>query len=135
MKISFLAFRTVKGKLLGITLISAGAALLAAGAVLALYDYREMRQTLVTGTQTYANIVAQNCTAALSFGDANDAAQTLGSLRLNPTFSPPAFTTTPGKNSPSIFADATFPSPTSRWKISVNTASPMIRSSSPAPFN
>lgn len=84
MKISFLAFRTVKGKLLGITLISAGAALLAAGAVLALYDYREMRQTLVTGTQTYANIVAQNCTAALSFGDANDAAQTLGSLRRIP---------------------------------------------------
>src|ERR1700677_1273972 len=81
MKTSFLSFRTVKGKLLAITLISAGAALLAAGAVLALYDYREMRQTLVTGTQTYANIVAQNCTAALSFGDANDAAQTLGSLR------------------------------------------------------
>jgi signal transduction histidine kinase/CheY-like chemotaxis protein/HPt (histidine-containing phosphotransfer) domain-containing protein len=81
MKISFLAFRTVKGKLLGISLVSAGAALLAAGAVLALFDYREMRQTLVTGTQTYANIVAQNCTAALSFGDANDAAQTLGSLR------------------------------------------------------
>jgi two-component system, sensor histidine kinase len=81
MKTSFLSFRTVKGKLLAITLISAGAALLAAGAVLALYDYREMRPTLVTGTQTYANIVAQNCTAALSFGDANDAAQTLGSLR------------------------------------------------------
>ena len=38
-----LALRTVKGKLLGITLISAGAALLAAGAVLAAYDYGEIR--------------------------------------------------------------------------------------------
>jgi signal transduction histidine kinase/ActR/RegA family two-component response regulator/HPt (histidine-containing phosphotransfer) domain-containing protein len=76
-----LALRTVKGKLLGITLISAGAALLAAGAVLAAYDYGEIRQVLVINTQTYANIVAQNCTAALSFGDAGDAAQTLGSLR------------------------------------------------------
>jgi two-component system, sensor histidine kinase len=83
-KKSFLSFKTVRGKLLGITLASAAAALLTAGLVLAAYDYREIRQNLVTGTQTYANIVAQNCTAALSFGDANDAAQTLGSLRAEP---------------------------------------------------
>ena len=83
-KKSFLSFTTVRGKLLGITLASAAAALLSAGMVLAAYDYREFRQTLVTGTQTYANIVAQNCTAALSFGDANDAAQTLGSFGRTP---------------------------------------------------
>ena len=86
-------------------------ALLAAGAVLAAYDYREIRQTLVTGIQTYANMVAQNCTAALSFGDANDAAQTLASSAPNPTSSPPASTTISGKKLASYFRGSPVPVP------------------------
>ena len=51
---------------------------------LAAYDYRVFRSAMVTDTQTYANIVAGNSTAALAFGDRNDAAQTLASMRFEP---------------------------------------------------
>src|ERR1700722_13936279 len=76
--------RTLKGKLLGISIISAGSALLAACIVLGAYDYRSLRETIVTETQTYADVVAENSTAALSFHDANDAAQTLAALKAEP---------------------------------------------------
>jgi len=55
---SFSMFKTVKTKLLAMSLVSAGAALLGAGAVLAVFNYRQIRHALVTDTQTYANIVA-----------------------------------------------------------------------------
>jgi signal transduction histidine kinase/HPt (histidine-containing phosphotransfer) domain-containing protein/ActR/RegA family two-component response regulator len=80
----FFSFHMLKTKLLVMSVVSAGAALLGAGAALAAYDYAENRHMLVTNTQTYANIIAGNSTAALSFNDANDATQTLGSLRAEP---------------------------------------------------
>jgi signal transduction histidine kinase/DNA-binding NarL/FixJ family response regulator len=83
-KNSLFTLKTLKAKLLAMSVASAGAALLSAGAVLAAFNFREIRQAIGTKTQTYANIVAQNTTAALSFGDANDAAQTLASLRAEP---------------------------------------------------
>jgi two-component system, sensor histidine kinase len=76
--------RTVKGKLLVINLLSAGAAFLVAGAVLAAYDYHEMQRTLVNGIQTYADMVARNSADALSFGDVGKASQTLASFRADP---------------------------------------------------
>jgi signal transduction histidine kinase/CheY-like chemotaxis protein/HPt (histidine-containing phosphotransfer) domain-containing protein len=83
-KISQWSFRTLKAKLLAMSIVSAGVALLGAGAVLAIYDYTELRAGLVTDTRTNANIIAGNSTAALSFNDANDATQTLGTLRVEP---------------------------------------------------
>jgi signal transduction histidine kinase/CheY-like chemotaxis protein/HPt (histidine-containing phosphotransfer) domain-containing protein len=63
---------------------STGAILLAVCLGLAAYDYRAFRAAMVTDTQTFANIVAINSTAALSFADGNDAAQTLASMRVEP---------------------------------------------------
>src|SRR6185437_15841058 len=79
-----LLLRTLKSKLLAMNLVSTGAALIAACTLLAVYDYRTFRRGMVTEAQTFANIVASNTTAALSFGDSNDAAQTLASLRFEP---------------------------------------------------
>src|SRR5580700_6170268 len=76
--------KTLKAKLLVTSLVSAGAALLIAGVVLAAYDYRELRKALVADTRTYADIVAENSQAAVSFGDPNDASQILASLRAEP---------------------------------------------------
>ncbi len=76
--------KTLKAKLLVMSLVSAGAALLVAVAVLAVYDYHEIRRGLVIDTQTYANIIAENSNADLSFADPNDAARLLASLRAEP---------------------------------------------------
>src|SRR5271156_2417461 len=76
--------RTLKGKLLGISIISAGTALLAACVVLAAYDYHSLRETIVKQTEMYAGMVAENSTAALSFHDATDATQTLAALKADP---------------------------------------------------
>ena len=76
--------RTLKSKLLAMNLVSTGAALVAVCAVLGWYDYQSFRRGMVTQAQTFANVVASNSTAALSFGDSNDAAQTLASLRFEP---------------------------------------------------
>jgi len=76
--------KTLKSKLLAMSLISTGAALVVACLVLAGYDYRAFRAEMVTRAQVFAHIVAGNSTAAISFGDENDAAQTLASLRFEP---------------------------------------------------
>jgi len=76
--------KTLKAKLLAMCLASAGAALLVAIAVLAAYDYHEIRRGLIIDTQTYANIIAENSNADLSFADPNDAARLLASLRAEP---------------------------------------------------
>jgi signal transduction histidine kinase/CheY-like chemotaxis protein/HPt (histidine-containing phosphotransfer) domain-containing protein len=76
--------KTLKSKLLAMSLVSTGAALAVACVVLAAYDYRTFRAEMVTRAHVFANIVANNCTAAISFGDDNDAAQTLASLRFEP---------------------------------------------------
>jgi len=72
--------KTVQSKLRAINILSIGAAFLAAGAVLAIYDYRSFRHAMVIDAQTTANIIAGNSSAALSFGDEKDAAQILSSL-------------------------------------------------------
>jgi signal transduction histidine kinase/CheY-like chemotaxis protein/HPt (histidine-containing phosphotransfer) domain-containing protein len=107
------SFRTLKAKLLAMSLVSAGVALLGAGAVLAIYDYTELRASLVTDTRTYANIVAGNSTAALSFNDANDATQTLGSLRVEPHITAACIYDASGKRMATYYRGATMPLPES----------------------
>jgi two-component system, sensor histidine kinase len=75
---------TLKAKLLSMSIVSIGAALLVAGTVMAAYDYRAFRKGMISENQTYSDIIAENSTAALSFGDANDAGQILSSLHAEP---------------------------------------------------
>src|SRR5580704_11106633 len=76
--------KSLKSKLLAMNMATTGAALLLACGVLAFYDFRTFRREMVVRAETLANIVAANCTAAISFNDGNDATQTLASLRFEP---------------------------------------------------
>jgi PAS domain S-box-containing protein len=73
--------KTLKSKLLATSILATSAALLVACLALGAYDYYTFRRAMIVNAQTHANMVAVNCTAALSFGDEKDAAQTLESLR------------------------------------------------------
>src|ERR1700679_1941255 len=76
--------KSLKAKLLAMNIASTGAALLLACAVLAFYDYHAFRREMIVRAQTFATVIAGNCTAAISFNDSNDATQTLASLRFEP---------------------------------------------------
>jgi signal transduction histidine kinase/CheY-like chemotaxis protein/HPt (histidine-containing phosphotransfer) domain-containing protein len=106
----FLA-RSLKSKLLLMSLVSTGAALLAVCGVLGWYDYHAFRNSMVTKAQTFAHIVAHNSMAALSFGDSNDASQTLASLRSEPHIVAASVYDHSGKSLASYFRDAPMPLP------------------------
>jgi two-component system, sensor histidine kinase len=73
--------KTLRAKLLAMSIVTTGVALVAACGTLAVYDYEMYLQAFVTDTSTYANIIAGNSTASISFHDENDGAQTLASLK------------------------------------------------------
>jgi len=75
---------TLNAKLLAVSVVSAGVSLIAACGALAVYDYVSYLNTFVTDTASYAEILAENSTASVSFRDESDAAQTLASLRAEP---------------------------------------------------
>ena len=75
---------TLKAKLQMMSIVSTGVALIAACGALALYDYRTYLAAFISDMETYASIVAQNSTAAVSFHDEKDATQTLASLEAEP---------------------------------------------------
>jgi two-component system, sensor histidine kinase and response regulator len=77
-------FRTIRSKLLTMSVVCISAALILACAAVAIYDYRTFRQNLIVSLRTHAAMVADNSTAALSFADAKDAAQILDSLHVDP---------------------------------------------------
>jgi signal transduction histidine kinase len=70
----------VRRKLLLIVMLASGGALLAANAGLFLADYFRFRRELVRDLQSLAEVIAENCTAALSFDDPRAAAETLAAL-------------------------------------------------------
>jgi signal transduction histidine kinase/CheY-like chemotaxis protein/HPt (histidine-containing phosphotransfer) domain-containing protein len=103
--------RTLKLKLLAMSVVSTGAALLAVCGVLGWYDYQTFRKAMVTQAQTVAHIVAHNSIAALSFTDSSDAAQTLESLRSEPHIVAACVYDHSGKSLASYFRDAVVPLP------------------------
>lgn len=64
---------------------AAGVALLVAGLILNLYMFFSSRAALAHDLQVQARIVADNSAAALLFGDASTAGETLASLQASPT--------------------------------------------------
>jgi len=103
--------RTLKSKLLAMSVVSTGAAIVAVCGVLGWYDYHTFRKAMVTQAQTIAHIVAYNSIAALSFGDSNDAAHTLASLRSEPHIVAACIYDPSGKSLASYFRDAAVPFP------------------------
>jgi signal transduction histidine kinase/CheY-like chemotaxis protein/HPt (histidine-containing phosphotransfer) domain-containing protein len=103
--------RTLKFKLLAMSVVSTGAAFVTVCGVLGWYDYYTFRTAMVTQAQTFAHVVAHNSIAALSFGDSNDAAQTLGSLRSDPHIVAACVYDHSGKPLASYFRDDAVPLP------------------------
>lgn len=75
---------TISGKLTLIVMLTTGAALLLAVATLGTFDMLNYRSQLRNAAVTVAGIVANNCTAALSFNDAKSAQEILDALKADP---------------------------------------------------
>ena len=103
------SLRTLKSKLLLMSVICTGAALLATIAMLGIHDYTAMRAQMASDALTQARIVAGNCTASLSFDDEKDAAQTLASLHAEPHVAGAAVFTATGRLMATYFRDAAVP--------------------------
>jgi two-component system, sensor histidine kinase len=75
----------IRRKLMLITVIISGVALIVACAAFAAYDYIAFRRLMVRDLITSADVIGGNCTAAISFGDRDAAKEALSSLRADPT--------------------------------------------------
>ena len=71
----------IRRKLMLITTIISGVALIVACAAFTTYDYVTFRQFMVKEWIASTDLVGTNSTAALSFGDHDAARETLSSLR------------------------------------------------------
>ncbi len=76
---------TIKHKLVLITMVTCIAVLLLAGTVLITLEWTNLRRTMARNLSTQAEMIADNCTAAVAFEDAKDAEETLKSLRVEPS--------------------------------------------------
>jgi len=75
---------TIRRKLMAITMIAAGAALLLTCSCFVVYELITFRAGLARRLSTQAEIVGNNCAAALVFKDPESARATLGALRAEP---------------------------------------------------
>jgi two-component system sensor histidine kinase/response regulator len=75
---------SLANKLTAIGVVTTTACLLVACAVLVAYDVSSARQRLIRDTGLLADVVGANSTAALAFGDAEGATETLGAVVVNP---------------------------------------------------
>jgi signal transduction histidine kinase/HPt (histidine-containing phosphotransfer) domain-containing protein/ActR/RegA family two-component response regulator len=73
----------IRGKLVAICMVSTATALAVASAGFLAFDYRQMRTAAIAAQLSQARIVAGNCTAAVSFNDAEAATATLATLTAN----------------------------------------------------
>ncbi len=71
---------SIRRKLTAIVLVTCGVAILLACAMLGVYDIASFRQEIAGELVSTAGVIGSNTTAALSFGDAHAAHQTLNSL-------------------------------------------------------
>lgn len=70
----------IRQKVVLVIMLTTAGALLLAGVVLILVDLQSFREELKTGLETLADVVARNSTAAITFGDAEAAGDTLAAL-------------------------------------------------------
>jgi signal transduction histidine kinase/DNA-binding response OmpR family regulator len=80
----FFSKLSIKRKIIVLSMLSTGMALLLACAMFMVFDVIMCREDMIKSLRMHAAIVGQNSTAALSFNDGNDAKQTLTSLRADP---------------------------------------------------
>jgi len=76
---------SIKHKLILITMLTCVAALLSAAAGFIVWEWTAFRRTMVQNLSTQAEMLAENCKAALAFQDAKDAEKTLSALHVKPS--------------------------------------------------
>jgi len=79
---SLLANMTIKHKLIAIIMLTSITALLLTGFIFVLYERSHIRHDMAVSLSTQAEIIADNCKAALAFEDAEDAKETLHALHV-----------------------------------------------------
>ena len=81
------AFRrlSVRHKLTAISMLTSVCSLVLAGGILMAYEYRAMSRALVADLSTHAEILADNCKAAITFQDPVDANEILRSMETIPS--------------------------------------------------
>jgi PAS domain S-box-containing protein len=71
----------IKHKLISIIMATCLAVLLLAGIMLLIFERKEYRKETIDSISCYAEMIGDNCRAALAFKDADDATETLKSLK------------------------------------------------------
>jgi signal transduction histidine kinase len=79
---SFLHNMTIKQKLIAITMLTCLAALLLVGTGYMLWEWTDIHRNMVRRLSTHAELIADNCKAALAFDDSQDAIETLRALHV-----------------------------------------------------
>jgi len=82
---AFLQNMAIKHKLISIIMLACITGLVLAGATFIGWEYNSFRKEMVRNLSTQAEMIAENCKAALAFGDAEDAKQTLQALHVEPS--------------------------------------------------
>jgi signal transduction histidine kinase/methyl-accepting chemotaxis protein len=76
---------SLRHKLIAITMMTSVGALLLAGAVFMAWEWTSLRRAMVRDLSTHAEILADNCKAALAFEDTADANEIVGAMRSIPS--------------------------------------------------
>ena len=93
----FLRNTSIKGKQTLIVLVTSGVALLLACLAFASYEVMTFRATMEQNLSTLAEIIGNNSSAALDFGDPKAAKETLSALRAEPNIVGGCIYTTKGE--------------------------------------
>jgi len=75
----------IKQKLILIIMLTCMSSLILAGTVFLIWEWATLRQDMVQDLSTQAEMIADNCKAALAFEDAKDAEEILSALRIEPS--------------------------------------------------
>ncbi|MFH1371776.1 MAG: ATP-binding protein [Planctomycetota bacterium] len=73
----------IKHKLIAIVMLTCVVALILVGSAFLFWEWRGLRNNMLENLSTQARITAENCKAALTFEDAEDAQKTLKALKAN----------------------------------------------------
>ena len=76
---------TIKYKLIAITMLTCLAALLLVGGGYFLWEWTNLRRIMARNLLTQAEMIAENCKAALAFEDAQDSSEVLQALQVEPS--------------------------------------------------
>ncbi len=84
-KLAWMSNLSLKHKLIAITMLTCVSALFLAGTVFSAWEWTSLRNAMVTDLSTHADILANNCTSAVTFDDATDAREVLRSIEAVPS--------------------------------------------------